>query len=302
MGFGGSGSAGGGSAGSGAVEYPEYMESRHENWLTDVNSYMVLARTAGSPFVGIDPYDPDTDVNEMLAALLGFSAPVAAMDYGTDWRAMVDAAVAKIDASIIDDTTVNADINAFADMLDDNIDAEAIPRFEAGMVDINSVVSSAFVIGRGLIIDGRNKAVAKYGTELRLQNYRQRNDMIMSSVEIMTKTFIQKLEFLRTYCALTIEIRRIAIVSGTEEANQTADFADRDARWDLETFQYGANMMGSIAGAAVSTGKPGPSQTMSALGGALSGAAAGAMVGSTFGQPVGGAVVGGMLGLGASFL
>ncbi len=295
MSGGGSGSAGGGSA----SEYPTYMQDRHGSWLFVVEAMMDDARAGGSPFLAIDPYNPVTEVTNMNTAVQEYQAIVSAMSYCDDWQAMMDCAKTKIDGDIVDEATADANIDAFGNLIDDQITSEVIPRFEAGMADINSVISSAFVIGRALIEDGRDKAVIKYGTDLKLQNYKQRNEMIMTSAESMKALHLQYIENYRVYVALIVEVGRITIVANVEYQNQTADFADRDARWDLEVFQYGSNVMASVSGGTVAPGKASPNQGMSALGGALSGAASGAMIGGSMGGPKGavaGAIIGGAVG------
>lgn len=299
MGSSGSGSAGGGSA---ATDYPTYMKNQHEIWMGQVSNDMAIARAGGSPFADIEPFDPSEYLNNMMGEggisiaaegydVASFYRSIIAMAFCDDWKDMVDCAVDKIDTAIVDEATADANIDAYADLIDDQLTAEVLPRFEAGMVDINSVISSAFVIGRALIEDGRDKAVVKYGTDLKLQNYKQRNEMITSAVEVMKGMYLQKMEFLRAYIAFSVEANRIGIVSQVEFRNQTADFADRDSRWDLEVYQYGSNIMASIAGGAVSTDRSGPSQSMSALGGALSGAAAGTMIaGPGWGTAIGAGV------------
>lgn len=302
MGMGGGGSAGGGSQGSGTVDYPAYMKTRHETWLNEVNSVMVAARAGGSPFFGILPYDPNANLDTMDGAADEFKTIVLAMSFCDKWGNFIDCAKAKIDGEIVDEATADANIVAFGDLIDDQITSDVLPRFEAGMVDINSVVSSAFVIGRAVIEDGRNKAVAKYGADLKLQNYRHRNEMIMTAAESMKGLYMQYVEFYRVYATLVVEIQRLKIVARTEYENQRIDFTDRDAKWDLETFQYGANVMGAISGASVSTSQYGPGQLKpNPLGGTLSGAAAGAMVGFVSGGPHG-AVIGGAIGAGAGLI
>ena len=84
-----------------------------------------------------------------------------------------------------------------------------------------------------------------------------------------------------------------------EELDEQLDIDDKAYKWGPELYQYGANVLSSISGSAVSTQK-GPSKLQSGLGGALSGAAAGAMLGGmkgSIGGPLG-AGIGAIVGLG----
>jgi hypothetical protein len=107
-----------------------------------------------------------------------------------------------------------------------------------------------------------------------------------------------------SYVKTHIEAMRIKIVAKKEESDKNIDIDEQDALWDLEVFQYGANVMASIQGGTVSNGPRRPSTAASVLGGALSGAAAGAMIGSTM-TPAGGLMpmaIGAVLGAATGFL
>jgi hypothetical protein len=82
-----------------------------------------------------------------------------------------------------------------------------------------------------------------------------------------------------------------------EQATTDMEHLDKCYRWDLENYQYGANMLGAISGGTVGVAGGKTNKVASALGGALSGAAAGAVISG--GNPVG-AAIGGIVGLGAS--
>lgn len=108
---------------------------------------------------------------------------------------------------------------------------------------------------------------------------------------------MMKSEFELDYQALhtQAEIDRMKIVAFSEQYVQDLQIDVGDARWDLEVYQYGANMLGSFHGGTV-TNPQSTTKTQSVLGGAM----AGASIGATTGQPmmIGiGAAVGGLAGL-----
>jgi hypothetical protein len=95
---------------------------------------------------------------------------------------------------------------------------------------------------------------------------------------------------------LTIEANRIAAVMKKEELDEQLQIDEQDARWDLESWRYAANMLGAFSGGAgVGGGSKRPSKTASAIGGAISGAAAGSAVNVPYGTAVG-AIAGGIAG------
>ncbi len=76
-----------------------------------------------------------------------------------------------------------------------------------------------------------------------------------------------------------IELERMHMVATHQENVQNATYGDASGKWALEQYTNAGNLLGSIAGSAVSA--PAKNNNIgNALGGALSGAAAGAMIGS----------------------
>lgn len=101
---------------------------------------------------------------------------------------------------------------------------------------------------------------------------------------------------LNTAASLFIEAMRMRSVL-IKESNDTAmRVHEADARWKLDIYSSGANVLASISGAAVPTSGQKTSPVASALGGALSGAATGAMI--TPGAPMIGGGIGAAIGLG----
>ena len=172
---------------------------------------------------------------------------------------------------------------------DARLTSEVLPRFEAGMRDINAVTSSAFAIGRALIEENQDRQVAKFSSDLHLKAFS--DDAI--------KVIGMKLEFQRAASAMIAEANRIKIVAKKEENDINIKLGEKDALWDLEIYQYGSNVMASIGGGVSNPGAKGPSTAQSVIGGAMSGAATGAMVSN--GNPVA-TVIGGVLGAATGFL
>ena len=156
---GGGGSSGGGGGGSGQVDYPDYMKTIHNDWLdnTGVDSItssvtdIMNAALGNSPFTGVDAYDPSTPLSDAWDAVCAFNTVVDALDHDSDWQSVIVNVADIIDNNIITDTYITTDVAAYADVLDDQIESEILPRFRAGMRDINAVMSSAFVIGQAVI-------------------------------------------------------------------------------------------------------------------------------------------------------
>jgi hypothetical protein len=245
---------------------------------------MMNAALGNSPWTGQVAYDPDTDLTEITDSMDDLQDLVDLLSSGTTLDTLI--------TEILDHTRIDDSVTEFAADLDARLISEILPRFERGMQDINAVSSSAFVIGRTLIEQNQDRQVAQYSANLHMKAFS--DDAI--------KVIGLKLEYQRLATATLAEIYRIRIVAKKEENDVNMAIDDNDAKWDLEVFQYGANLLAGIGGGSAGTQKP--STAASVLGGAMSGAAAGAMVGAQFGSAGGpyGAAIGAVVGAAAGLM
>jgi len=281
-----------------------------------------------SPYTGMSAYDPDSDLAAVETAISDFAVILAGLDDTVDWAAIYTQATTSAGMPAIADISVDtgiteaeivADVDAFADQLDDEINTKVLPAFRGGMRDINAVVSSAFPLGQAMIEGFRDRDVAKHSSAIRLEaarinstvdvevakinlnkNYevgRIDSAMYLEASKQMVQIMYNRISWEDSYMRALAETKRIKIVAKKEEVDAGFKIDSADAKWDIGVFQPSANMLASIAGSSGIAPSEGPSQTQSALGGAMSGAAMGAMVGG-----VPGAVVGGILGAAASFI
>jgi succinate dehydrogenase flavin-adding protein (antitoxin of CptAB toxin-antitoxin module)/uncharacterized membrane protein len=255
---------------------------------------------------------------------------------------IADMAVADMTIPTIPAATIAADVAALGAIIDDEINTRVLPRFRRGMQNICAVVSSSFAIGQAVIEGMRDRDLAKHGSELyrnaetenvKIELEARRSNLekdvtvgksnMLKEIELnklntsgtieyaklysestrqMLQFLMQKYMWEESYAKLVIESRRIKIVAKSEETANNLDIEAKDSRWDLESFQYGANMLAAISGGTQLAGKNETeiNQTASTIGGALSGAAAGAQIGSSYppyGTAIGagiGAIVGGV--------
>jgi len=278
---------GGGGGGSGEVDYPDYMKVIHNDWLdnTGVDTMtssitdIMDAAVGSSPWAAQTAYDPDTDITALIGQPDTLQTLVTLLSTGTTLDTLI--------SNVLDEDRIDDSVDEYAADLDARLVAEVLPRFNAGMRDINAVVSSTFVIGRANIEEGQDRQIAKYSADLHMKAF---SDDAIKVIEM-------KLEYQKVVSSLLMEAYRIKIVAKKEEMDVNIKIDEQDALWDLEVYQHGANLLASIGGGTASTQKPSTAQ--SAIGGALSGAAAGAMV--TPGNPVG-AIVGGILGAASALL
>lgn len=290
------GSSGGGGGSSGEVSWPEYLETRHREMIDELMDYTIPTMIASNPFVDVDAFDPDEDLNLAWDAVCEFDAFVDAMSHESDWESAMTKAVEVVDGQVITDSYINADIQAFSDTIEDELNTKALPQFKAGMRELNAVMSSAFVLGEADIYSRFTKEVAKYGTEVRSRLHLQRSEIITKSANAIIAQLLETGKLESSVASVSVDAKRIAIVARKEELDMNLEIDENEARWENEAWKYGANMLAAISGGTVGATGSKPSAGQSALSGALGGAS----IGATFGVP--GAIVGGILGGVGGFL
>lgn len=264
------GSSGGGGA-SGAVSHSAYLEGIHHAWLNlgvdiiESSIAEVMNNALGSsPWTGIDAYDPDADIAAYEAELALFKVLIGGLSDTADWAALYNQAdltlAGPAEAAII------ADAVAFEAILDADMVANTLPRFRRGMQSINAVMSSAYVIGLSIIEGFRDREVAKHTSVLRLDL----NARKLTATEQMMTLMGRRIAWHEGYAKTLIEAMRIKIVAKKEEADKNLLIDVADAKWDLEVFQYGGNLMAAIGGGVAIPYSPGTNSAASTLGGVLS--------------------------------
>ena len=277
------GSSGGGGS-SGAVSHAAYLEAIHQDWLNHTGvdiieksmTEVMDSALGSSPWTALTAYNPDADIASYEAGVTAFAGILAGLSDTVNWAAFYAQAVATVDG--IADADINADIAALQAQLDDNITTRTLPRFRRGMQDINAVVSSAFVIGEAIIEAFQARDVNKYGASLRLSVYDSKSSKRLQAVDQMMNLMGRRIGWEESYTKMLVESKRIKIVAKKEQVEENASIDEKDAKWDLEVFQYGGNLMAAIGGGTAIPNMAGKNKTASALGGAMSGAAAGAMM------------------------
>jgi hypothetical protein len=243
-----------------------------------LNGVLVAALTSTSPYATAAAYDVDSAVSLMRTSVENFETAVNGLSTATDLSELV--------SRVLSDEHMDADVVAYSDLLNEQLESVIYPQFEAGMRDINAVMSSAFAIGRANIAVSHTHEVAKHSSSLRLN---AAGPLALQLIEM-------RLKYQQAVAHDTVEEFRIATVMKNEELERNVELAHLDSTWQLELFQYGGNLLAGISGG-VGRSK-GPSRQQSAMGGAMAGAAAGAQIGSAwpgYGTAIGG-VVGGAAG------
>ena len=297
------GSSGGG--GTGKVDYPAHMKEFHYQGLSDdgadtVNTSMTdLLNIAllNNPYSGLSPYRGLDELGDMETEWLKVVQGAAALD-SIDWEQAFDVVDAKVNAKLNNSSTINAQVAAFTTILDNEIQQKAYPAFEAGMRDINAVMSSAFVVGRALIESERVARIAQYDADLRHKAFLQKNEIIARGVTEYLEWYLRVFESKRQSGMLSVDVLKTKVISEREFNELDFKYATAEANWGFESFMYAGNFLASIGGGTYVPAAKGMSSGQSALSGILSGAGMGAQVGGGPGAVIGGIIggIGGLLG------
>lgn len=296
------------------VEYPDYMSQAHRWWIDGVITNWDTAdivdtggmtkaikdAVAANPFTSLTGYNPTTDVTSMTSAITAFDTLINAIDPDDDYIDFANTAKTQIDTMYpVNDTYISARAAAHANILDNELDTKVYPRFEAGMRDINAVMTSAFAIGRAIIETDRNDKVDKFISDMEYQADTKRSDLISAATSEMIRLYLQKLEFERVIMAIGIDKARLAIAAQQDYKTEIKALAGDEGRWELECYKYGANLLAGIGGGTTGSVPVDGNKTARIIGTGLSGASAGAMIGSQIAGESGagwGAMLGGIAG------
>lgn len=283
-------SSGGG--GDNTIKFPKYLEEIHKDYLEH------------------DGRDwPDLSVTDIFNAALNQSpydsyVPLVVEDafFGDGYRIenfptlydMFGKFMASLDVcdlygqiyeNVVHGPEIENSVKTHSDMLQDEIDTKVMPRFLAGMRDINSVMSSSFIIGKAIIADSKVKAVSQFGAELR---YR--------AIDAAAKLWVQHLDWNKSVIQLYAEYAKLYYSTKSETDKLVLEYKAKDVLWNANLLDYVRAMLGALNGAPAAKSDKEPNQLAGAIGGGLSGAVTG------FGAagPIG-AVIGAGLGIAGSF-
>lgn len=240
---------GGSGASSGQVGYPAYVEGAHNDWLNHTSVDIVAASMVdvmnaalgNSPYAAMTPYDPTTALGNIDTEITSFDALVAAIASAMSFTDMAPTELTSVE--------IDAEVQAYRDQTDTELIGTVLPRFQGGMRNIGAVHSSAFTLGQAVIEDGQSRDVNKFAADLRLKakaSATERSDALIKSATLKAEIEAKVAEFV-------MEANKARIDAEKVEVDQEYSFDVADAKWDLEVFQHGANLMAAPSGAGVNT-------------------------------------------------
>jgi len=292
------------------IRYAPYIEDHH-TWFLDVVQGQVNSLSGQSPFTGYTNITVDDAF--FGAGYLITSFPALYDMYG---KFMAGLDIEVLYGQIFEDTVnapaINNLVSAEAVLLDDDINANSLPRFQVGMRDMNSVITSSYVVGKAMIEDARVKSISKFSAQLKYQ-----------MIPVASERWRTHLDWNKGVVGVYAEIMKLYFSAKMDINEANYSMAAKNILWPFTVFEYERVALGALQGATnAKTDVAGASTTAKAISGALSGAAMGVMAGSMIapatagvaatattgaiagtagGGPIG-AVIGGVLGLAMGLL
>lgn len=276
---------GGGDAGDSevTVRYAPYLEDAHIDFIHTVEAWR-NTDIGASPFTGYAAPDLENAFFGSALLLSGITPlfTIYTQYMGIDVNALFD-------QIFLDTTTGPLISNLVSEQaleLQDDLDRNALPRFETGMRDINAVTSSTFVIGRAVMQGDKTKATAKFDAELRYK-------MVPVAVE-RWKTL---LNWNKDNVVVYSELIKLYLAEKISQESHGYEIVAKHTLWPFTVLEYNRLALSALTNASnTKTDVQGASTAEKVVGGGMMGAGAGFMVG---GAP--GAVIGGVLGLASGF-
>ena len=277
--------AGGGGSNSGSVDLPAHITQAHTQWLNHAGadvpsrSWVSLFNervTGDNPYELNPPNDPSDRLTAMATSLTRLEAAVDTISDNANITTVLD--------NFFDEAYIVAAGDAFDDSMQLRYESETIPRFEAGMRDINAVMSSSFVLGKGIIESNRQREVANYEGAIRAKR----------DIEFTFQLMTTSIQYETTLNSAADDVEKTGIMAENDSATSVAEWAYKEKRYAPDLYITGGNLIAAVSGG-VAMQDNGPTKGQAAIGGAASGAAAGAQVGGGYGALIGG-IIGGVAG------
>jgi len=249
------------------IRYAPYVEARHSDFLNSVYSARVGA-ISNSPFSAYTDIEVD---NAFFGAGYTISSFPSLYDmYGKFMAGLdIEALWTQEYNDTIDSSVVNDLIAAEGALIDDELETTSIPRLQTGMRDLNSVMSSSFVVGKSLIEDTRTKMVAKFSADLKYQ-----------LIPVAQSRWQTHLDWNKQVVSIYAEVMKLYFSAKTDIDEVNYAMAAKNILWPFTVLDFERAALGALQGATnAKTDVAGASTASRVLSGALSGAAMGAMVG-----------------------
>jgi hypothetical protein len=278
------GGKGGGSSES-TVRWAPYVEAAHIELIENYQNYRTWALIPdpvkglynwdysggliSSPFRDYVPLDLETaffgaglDISSLTPLFDVYDQLITAMDLNASFNAIF--------ADTVNGTVIDDLVSAQATKLSDDLEQVAYPRFECGLRDINSVISTSFVMGKAVMEQGRTKALAAYDAELRYRLYPLVIERWKATIDWTRLSFEQYVNTLKFYITVQEEFEK-----------HTMEVRAKNSLWVFTILEYERGCAAALAGPQAATNEvKGASKGEQIAGGVMMGLSALMMLGA----------------------
>ena len=225
------------------IRYPPYQEDHHIVLLDEVTAARIAA-TPNSPYADYDPMETEIEAALYGAGYIISDFPSLYDMFGKFMAGLdVDALFDQIFADSTSGAIISNLISEHAGTLSDDLENDALPRFVTGLRDINSVMSSTFVVGKAMMETQREKEVSKFAAQTKY-------NMIPVAVDRWKKHLDWNEDVIKRY----LEVMKQAVNTQTEVRDHDMSVAAADTLWPLSLLiNYEAKAVGAISNAVTET-------------------------------------------------
>lgn len=272
------GSKGGGSSES-TVRWAPYVEAAHIELIENYQTYRAWALVPdpikglynwdysggliSSPFRDFVPLDIEDiffgtglDVSSIDPIYDKYDQLITQLDLNASFNAIF--------ADTVNGTVIDNLVSAQATKLSDDLEQVAYPRFECGLRDINSVISTSFVMGRAVMEQGRTKALAAYDAELRYRLLPLVVERWKATIDWNKLSFDEYVNTLKFYVTLKDELD-----------SHTMEIRAKNSLWVFTILEYERGAAAALAGPQTATNEvKGASKGQQIAGGVMMGLSA----------------------------
>lgn len=272
------GSKGGGSSES-TVRWAPYVEAAHIELIENYQTYRTWALVPdpikglynwdysggliSSPFRDFVPLDIEDiffgtglDVSSIDPIYDKYDQLITQLDLNASFNSIF--------ADTVNGTVIDDLVSAQATKLSDDLEQVAYPRFECGLRDINSVISTSFVMGRAVMEQGRTKALAAYDAELRYRLLPLVVERWKATIDWNKLSFDEYVNTLKFYVTLKDELD-----------SHTMEIRAKNSLWVFTILEYERGAAAALAGPQTATNEvKGASKGQQIAGGVMMGLSA----------------------------
>ena len=268
--MGSSGGSSGGGVSDTTYHFAPYLEAAHQSLIVAAwNAFYIIAADA-SPWDGFDLEDADLwFLGSVNLAVMPVYDIVQTYVTGVDLEGLY----ASIYTASVNDPVTNALISAQDTNLQDDIDQNAVPRMNAGLRDINAVMSSSFITNKALLQAQKTKAMATFAADVKMKG-------VDVAVHRWTRTLDWNIQATDSY----IKFSHIRWQAKFDYINTETELILKRMLWPFTALDMMKGIISTLNGAGGGEVK-GVSKTQALMGGILGGVS---MLGNTASAMAGG--------------